>query len=118
MRTKAERKREKEKTVVSMMIGLYCRAHHHTEHTLCPQCAALNEYAKNRSDHCPFIENKTFCSNCVVHCYRADMREQIRQVMRYAGPRMILYRPFTTIQHIIATKSEKIRLKNVAKQIK
>lgn len=27
------------------------------------------------------------------------MREQIHRVMRYAGPRMLLYHPFITIQH-------------------
>ena len=29
------------------------------------------------------METKTFCSNCRVHCYRSEMREEIRKVMRF-----------------------------------
>jgi hypothetical protein len=29
------------------------------------------------------------------------MREQIRQVMRYAGPRMLLHNPILTIRHLL-----------------
>ena len=74
-------KREREKEVVSLMISLYCRKKHGCK-TLCPECAALDDYARSRSDHCPFMETKTFCSNCRVHCYQKDMREKIREVMR------------------------------------
>ncbi|MDR2525428.1 MAG: nitrous oxide-stimulated promoter family protein, partial [Oscillospiraceae bacterium] len=35
-------------------------------------------------------------------CYRADMREKIRAVMRYAGPRMLLHHPVMAIRHFIA----------------
>ena len=35
------------------------------------------------------METKTFCSNCRAHCYRLEMREEIRKVMRFSGPRMI-----------------------------
>ena len=60
-------KREREKQVVEAMIRLYCRKKHGGKE-LCPQCAALLDYACRRSDHCPFMETKTFCSNCKVHC--------------------------------------------------
>ena len=39
------------------------------------------------------MESKTFCSNCRVHCYCPDMREKIRMVMRFSGPRMLFYHP-------------------------
>lgn len=83
-------KREREKQVVSQMIALYCRKKHGGKKQLCPACAALDRYARQRSDRCPFMETKTFCSNCRVHCYRPDMREQIRQVMRFSGPRDVV----------------------------
>ena len=86
-------KREREKRMVSQMIALYCRKKHHTRGDLCPQCAALDAYAKMRADKCPFMETKTFCSNCRIHCYKPDMRAKIREVMRFAGPRMILHHP-------------------------
>ena len=102
-------KREREKQMVRDMIRLYCRGVHDGQ-GLCPQCAALMEYACRRSDLCPFMESKTFCSNCKVHCYNPQMREQIRAVMRYAGPRMIFHHPATAIRHLIETKKEKIRI--------
>ena len=41
-------KREREKKVVSFMIALYCRKKHHTKGRLCAECAALEEYARQR----------------------------------------------------------------------
>ena len=102
-------KREREKEVVSLMISLYCRKKHGGK-TLCPECAALDAYARSRSDHCPFMETKTFCSNCRVHCYQKDMREKIREVMRFSGPRMIFYHPVMAIRHVAESRKEKKRL--------
>ena len=104
-------KRRREQETVSLMIRLYCR-HHHGGRTLCPDCAALETYARLRSDKCPFMETKTFCSNCRVHCYRSNMREKIRAVMRYSGPRMLLHHPILALRHVIETKKEQRRLEN------
>lgn len=103
-------KREREKQVVSLMIRLYCRKNHRAKGSLCPDCAALDAYARQRSDCCPFMETKTFCSNCKVHCYRPEMREQIRRVMRFSGPRMIFYHPVLAVRHVIESKREQKRL--------
>jgi hypothetical protein len=105
-----DNKREYEKQVVSQMIAIYCKKQHHTKGTLCPECAELQNYAKMRSDKCPFMETKTFCSNCKVHCYKPEMREKIKAVMRFSGPRMIFYHPVTAVRHLIETKKEKKRL--------
>lgn len=53
------------------------------------------------------METKTFCSNCKVHCYKADMREKICAVMRFSGPRMIFYHPIAAMRHLLETKKEK-----------
>ena len=101
-------KREREKRMVTEMIKLYCKKQHHTKGgELCSECDELNEYAKLRSDKCPFMETKTFCSNCKVHCYKPVMREKIRTVMRFSGPRMLLHHPIWAIRHVAETKSEK-----------
>lgn len=71
-------KREKEMRTVYEMIHLYCRKNH-KEKELCPECLALYEYARMRIEKCPFMETKTFCSQCKVHCYKKDKREQIRK---------------------------------------
>ena len=47
---------------------------------LCPECAALLDYALKRLDSCRFGNGKPSCRKCPVHCYRADMRERIRTV--------------------------------------
>ena len=82
-----------------LMIRTYCRGHHGTRQGLCPECQALQEYALLRADRCPFIETKTFCSNCRVHCYKPAMREKIRAVMRYSGPRMLFSHPVLVVRH-------------------
>lgn len=109
-----ESKREREKQMVSLMIAIYCKGNHKDsgkkKEGLCTECAELDAYAGMRSDKCPFIETKTFCSNCTVHCYKPEMREKIRRVMRYSGPRMLLYRPGAAIRHVIETQKEKKRL--------
>lgn len=103
-------KREREKRMVSEMIALYCRKKHGHRDGLCPDCAALRDYAMQRSDRCPFMEHKTFCSNCKVHCYRPDMRDKIREVMRFCGPRMLLHHPIAAVRHVWETNKEKRRL--------
>lgn len=100
-------KREREKEIVSQMITLYCRKKHHTKKELCSECAKLKNYAVERSNKCPFMETKTFCSNCKVHCYKPEMREKIREVMRFSGPRMIFHHPVTAIRHVIEKKTER-----------
>ena len=105
-------KREQEKRLVGEMIALYCHKNHGTKKgILCEECAKLDAYAKERSDKCPFMEHKTFCSNCTVHCCKPEMREKIRLVMRYSGPRMIFYHPVIAVKHVISTKLEKKRIK-------
>lgn len=111
--TDVGKKREREKQTVSEMIALYCRKNHKTKKgALCDECRRLTEYAVMRSDRCPFMENKTFCSNCKVHCYAPEMREKIRKVMRYSGPRMIFHHPVMVIRHVIESKKERRRINN------
>lgn len=108
--SKADSKREREKQTVALMIRIYCNKKHGTKNTLCPDCKALSDYAIQRSDKCPFMETKTFCSNCRVHCYKADVREKIREVMRFSGPRMMFHHPIMAVRHVIESKKEKRRL--------
>ena len=95
---------------------------HGTKGSLCADCAALNAYARERSDKCPFMETKTFCSNCKVHCYKnanpeigMEMWEKIRKVMRFSGPRMIFHHPVAAVRHVLETKREKnvMKLKKI-----
>ncbi|EFI37516.1 LOW QUALITY PROTEIN: putative cytoplasmic protein, partial [Bacteroides sp. 3_1_23] len=68
---------------------------------LCADCEELLRYAHARLDHCPFGEKKSACKECTVHCYKPVMRERMRQVMRFSGPRMLLYAPWQAIRHLL-----------------
>ncbi len=107
-----EKKRLREQTVVREMILLYCKKNHPGKEHPCPECQELIDYAQERSARCPFMETKTFCANCKVHCYKPEMRERIRKVMRFSGPRMLFYHPLMAIWHLITTIKAKSSAKN------
>ncbi|MGC9151615.1 MAG: nitrous oxide-stimulated promoter family protein [Microbacter sp.] len=92
---------EREQKTIKIMIGIYCHDHHHTSEGLCVECQQLADYALMRLQKCPFAPNKPTCKTCPVHCYRSGERERMRQVMRYAGPRMLRSHPLTAIQHLL-----------------
>ena len=92
---------QREQHTVNLMIALYCKAHHApTQGSLCEACTELQAYALRRTLACKFGDQKPACSQCPVHCYRAAQRQQIRQVMRYAGPRMIIHHPLYALLHV------------------
>ena len=106
------RRLRRERRTVEVMVGMYCREHHHPEFRdksvttlkgdrLCPDCTALLDYACRRIDACRFGERKPTCARCTVHCFRAGEREDIRKVMRYAGPRMMLRHPYLAVRHLL-----------------
>ncbi|MGM9845329.1 MAG: nitrous oxide-stimulated promoter family protein [Muribaculaceae bacterium] len=98
--TKNTRRIDHEKAVVLQMIRLYCLKHEgHT--SLCPECKELLHYACERLDKCRFALNKPTCRKCPIHCYKPEMKAKIVSVMRWSGPRMILYRPLSAIKHML-----------------
>ncbi len=96
---------ERESRTVITMIAMYCGKNHPVS-GLCGDCLELKNYALKRLESCPFGEGKTTCAKCPVHCYKPQMREKIRVVMRYAGPRMIYTHPIQTVYHIIDGRRE------------
>ncbi len=87
------------------MFDIFCRAHHRparksTDHQLCDECETMLRYAHRRLDNCPFGDDKPVCSNCTIHCYSQRRREQVRAVMRYAGPRMLRHHPLLGLLHL------------------
>jgi len=90
---------KREKKTIGYMVEIYCRDHHKTRGELCPQCKEFREYALMRLDKCPFQDKKSTCGKCLIHCYRPDMKEKVKRVMRYSGPRMLLYHPTLALHH-------------------
>ncbi|MFA9398109.1 MAG: nitrous oxide-stimulated promoter family protein [Clostridiaceae bacterium] len=98
---------ENQKAILEIMIKMYCNKKHKTKEGLCEECGVLFEYAIERLENCKFGENKTSCGMCKVHCYKEDMRDEIRKVMKFSGPRMILYHPKALIKHGIESIKDK-----------
>lgn len=81
------------------MIGIYCRDQHGSGPDSCGSCGRLAAYAAERLDRCPFGAGKPVCATCKVHCYRSEMRDLVRIVMRHAGPRMLWRHPILALLH-------------------
>ena len=110
-------KQRKEIETVTLMIELYCHKNHNTKkHELCPECQELLDYVKLRRSKCPHGDNKPFCANCKIHCYKPVMREKIRKVMRFSGPRIVMYHPIIAFKHLIETKKEKKKMEKESKK--
>ncbi|MCE5265827.1 MAG: nitrous oxide-stimulated promoter family protein [Deltaproteobacteria bacterium] len=90
---------EREIETVGTMIDLYCR-HHHGNGGRCQNCRELYLYARERLLKCPFGEKKPACGSCRIHCYRPEMRARIREVMKFAGPRMVYSHPILAFWHL------------------
>ena len=101
-RSKSFVRRARELATIQAMVRMYCRGHaHDCGGSLCADCGGLMEYATRRLERCVFGDAKPTCANCVVHCYSAEMRERVRVVMRWAGPRMLLRHPILGITHLL-----------------
>jgi predicted amidophosphoribosyltransferase len=101
MKPVSEQRINRELKTVRVMIGLYCRDHHSGHSDLCDDCRALWDYTRQRVERCPLRANKPTCLNCTVHCFKQAQREQIRVVMRYAGPRMVWRHPIMSLFHFL-----------------
>lgn len=91
---------------VAVMIDLYCRSRHGGD-TPCAECSELLVYASERLQACPFQEGKTTCARCPVHCFKPAMRDRIRAVMRYSGPRMLRRHPVLAVRHFMDRSRKK-----------
>jgi hypothetical protein len=100
------RRLAREEKTITAMIALYCREQHGTQASdagdgLCAECGELLEYARVRLEKCRYGAEKPTCANCETHCYRPAMRERVREVMRYSGPRMLTRHPVLAVAHLV-----------------
>jgi len=93
------RRLAREWQTIAAMISCYCRDHHATRAALCLECQGLMDYAAVRLERCRFGSEKPVCVKCPVHCYQPARREQVRTMMRYAGPRMLWQHPILSLRH-------------------
>ena len=81
------------------MFHIYCKGNNHSS-PICDDCKEQLAYSLNKLDICPFAEKKGSCKDCTIHCYKEPERSKIREVMAYAGPRMLFRHPVSAIRHI------------------
>ena len=95
----AESRIDREKEVVGRMIELYCKKRLGMAE-ISEEYKTLQMYAHKRLNMCKFGNDKPACKRCPIHCYKPEMREKIRAIMRWAGPRMLIYDPIAAIRHL------------------
>ena len=83
---------DQEKELISIMIKIY-------EDGNKVDLSDLKNYAFKRIE---------FCSSCPIHCYQKTYRQQIREVMKYSGKRIIFKHPVIAFKHVINTLKYKI----------
>jgi len=92
----------REQKTMERMVAIYCAAHHRdAPATPCAECERFLAYARARLERCPYGQAKPACARCPVHCYKRAQREQARQIMRYAGPRMTWRHPWLALLHTL-----------------
>jgi hypothetical protein len=102
MAREPSRKEKKEIKVLARFIEIFCRAKHGAAKApftlkapaiedlrkrpvvLCPKCTRLLRYGLAMRLQCPH-DPKPMCKRCPDPCYRAEYREEIREVMRFSG---------------------------------
>jgi hypothetical protein len=90
----------REYETIRKMVKIYCHDHHSgTANCPCAECRAFLYYAGQRLERCPYGQGKPTCARCPIHCYKRRQRQQAREIMRYAGPRMLLRHPWATLRH-------------------
>lgn len=94
---------KKDIRLIGKFVEVYCAGKHRTaarspvtlpagsgERSLCPECAAFLEYAITKRLKCPLEDEKPSCKHCRIHCYDAERREKVREIMSYAGRRLMM----------------------------
>lgn len=91
----------RERKTLEAMISIYCKGNHNGSKKICSDCEELLGYANQRLDKCIFREEKPTCAKCPKHCYKPQMREKIRNVMRFSGPKMLIRHPILALHHLM-----------------
>lgn len=88
---------ELELETLQRMLDIYCSA---DETARRPGAERLLLYAAGRLAKCPH-HPKPVCRRCPTHCFSPEMRAFIREVMRFAGPKLPLRHPLLTLRYYL-----------------
>ncbi len=113
-------KKIKEKELITIMINLYNKKKF-KQKQLTKEMQELLDYSYLRIENCPHRKKnlngeKPFCSCCSIQCYKADMRQNMVEVMKFSGPRILFSHPIVAIDHLQKTlkfkKEQKREVRN------
>jgi hypothetical protein len=91
---------EREKLTIKHMMVIYCRGHRHAVSGICADCGSILRYAHDRIDGCSYLGSaKPACGLCRSNCFTPEMDWHFTQIMRYAGPRMMVCHPILALAH-------------------
>jgi predicted amidophosphoribosyltransferase len=110
---------EKDLRTLAWFIRIYCHSRHAAQAKslvqlkthdvqaiarkkieLCPECTKLLAHSFVKRSHCP-MEPKPACKHCPSHCYHPAYRQQIREVMKYSGKRLLLSGRLDYLFHLL-----------------
>jgi hypothetical protein len=94
----------REYRTMACMVEIWCTDHHGAaapDAGPCEACRTFLAYAARRLEKCPYGEAKPTCAKCPIHCYKRAQRQQAREIMRYAGPRMTFRHPWLALRHLV-----------------
>ena len=90
----------REIVTIEKMIKIYVKSHPAPDDN--PEYyQTLFSYAVKRLEKCRYGEAKPACKQCPIHCYQPKQREQMKIIMRWAGPKMLYFHPILAIRHLI-----------------
>ena len=98
---------DREKRTINAMIIIYCHSQHENKTGLCDECNKTLEYAFLKIEHCRHHSKKPVCNKCTIHCFSKEMREKIKIIMRFAGPKMIFKHPYLGLMRFVESMRSK-----------
>lgn len=96
------RQMQKDIRLIGRFTEVWCAGHRHSQRgrvdlpgssgalQLCEECAEFVRYAVTKRLKCPLEAEKPSCKHCRIHCYAAEQRARVKQIMAWSGRRMIL----------------------------
>ena len=94
---------ERDRKTLEAIGCIYCHGTHsgmvRDANGLCPECRETVETTLQRTIVCPYghVGN---CQDCTLHCQRGDAQRRIKEMMRYAAPRMAVRHPLMTAEYL------------------
>jgi len=67
---------------------------------LCPACLKLLAHAFVKRSRCP-MQPKPACKHCPQHCYHPIYRQQIREIMKFSGRKLVLSGRLDYLYHLL-----------------